>query len=261
VVDADEKADGDVRLLCYSEKRAAKEAAMTTLQRQRFEAGLDKIVASLSKPKTRKKPELSHQRIGRLREAYASVARHYQIDVSEAPSDPTSDQAAPRTVTHIRWTFDPAAHSKAALAGHYVMRSNDLSLSAEELWRHYIQLTELEAVFRSLKSELGLRPIHHQLETRCKAHLWISVLAYQCVMYLRRNLKSHGINLSWQSIRTQMEGQRRITATFAAKTGGTLHIRKTSQPDPEAKAIYAALGLADKPGAIKRRHFRPERDL
>ena len=272
VVDAGEDADGDVRLLCYSEKRAAKEAAITTLQRQRFEAGLQTIVASLSKPKTRKKPEVIHQRIGRLKEAYASVAQHYQIDVSEAPSATSSQaldsassassaSAAQSTVTHIRWTFDPAAHSKAMLAGHYVIRSNDLSLSAEELWRHYIQLTELEAVFRSLKSELGLRPIHHQLENRCKAHLWISVLAYQCVMFLRRNLKAHGINLSWQSIRTQMESQRRITATFAAKAGGTLHIRKTSQPEPEAKAIYAALGLNNQPGAIRRRHFRPERDL
>ena len=284
VVDAGEGADGDVRLLCHSDKRAAKEAAMTALQRQRFEAGLEKIRVSLSKPKTRTQADVIHQRIGRLREAHASVAQHYQINVSEAPtaaaddaaqnnrikakatqSKATQSKAIQNNVTDMRWTFDPTAHSKAALAGHYVIRSNDHSLSADALWRHYIQLTELEAVFRSLKSELGLRPIHHQLENRCKAHLWISVLAYQCVMFLRRTLKANGkdggIHASWHSIRTQMEGQRRITATFAAQAGGTLHIRKTSQPEPDAKVIYAALGIADQPGATRRRHFRPERDL
>jgi len=87
------------------------------------------------------------------------------------------------------------------------------------------------------------------------------VLAYQCVMFLRRTLKAHGIHDSWQSIRTQLERQCRITATFAAKAGGSVHIRKTSQPEPEAKAIYAALGLDNQPGGIKRRHFRPERDF
>jgi len=297
-VDAGDAADGDVRLLCHSDQRAAKETAMTTLQRQRFEAGLDKLVASLSKPQARLTVDTIHQRIGRLKQAYASVAQHYQIEVTETPSIAATPKAeaeaeskakseskaeaeaeskaeskaeakskakakakATQTVITIRWSFDPTAHSKAALAGHYVIRSNDLSLSAEDLWRHYIQLTELEAVFRSLKSELGLRPIHHQLESRCKAHLWISVLAYQCVMFLRRTLKAHGIQDSWQSIRTKMERQCRITASFAAKAGGTLHIRKTSQPEPEAKAIYAALGLDNKPGAIRRRHFRSEYDL
>jgi len=188
-VDAGDAADGDVRLLCHSDQRAAKETAMTTLQRQRFEAGLDKLVASLSKPQARLTVDTIHQRIGRLKQAYASVAQHYQIEVTETPSIAATLKAlskakseakskakakakakATQTVITIRWSFDPTAHSKAALAGHYVIRSNDLSLSAEDLWHHYIQLTELEAVFRSLKSELGLRPIHHPLESRCKAH-------------------------------------------------------------------------------------------
>jgi len=59
----------------------------------------------------------------------------------------------------------------------------------------------------------------------------------------RRTLKAHGIQGRWQSIRNQMESQRRITATFAAKAGGSVHIRKTCQSEPEAKATYAALAL------------------
>jgi len=206
-VDTGNTADGDVRLLCHSDQRAAKETAMTTLQRQRFEAGLDKLVARLSKPQARLTVDTIHQRIGRLKQAYASVAQHYQIEVAETASIAAIQKAedkneakvevkaeskakATQTVITIRWSFDPTAYSKAALADHYVIRSNDLSLSAEDRWRHYIQLTEPETVFRSLKSELGLRPIHHQLESRCKAHLWISVLAYQCAMFLRRTLSA-----------------------------------------------------------------------
>ena len=54
------------------------------------------------------------------------------------------------------------------------------------MWRTYIMLTDLEAVFRSLKSELGLRPIYHQTEERSTGHLFITVLAYQLVQVIRR---------------------------------------------------------------------------
>jgi transposase len=134
-------------------------------------------------------------------------------------------------------------------------------MDGETLWRTYIQLTELEAVFRSLKSELGLRPIYHHLDKRCKAHLWISVLAYQCGQFLRRKLKAQGIDASWTTIREALSRQQRVTAGFAAQAGGTLHVRKTTVPDAEAAAIYDALDLTHKPGGTSKRLFRPERDL
>jgi transposase len=116
-------------------------------------------------------------------------------------------------------------------------------------------------VFRSLKSELGLRPIYHRLDSRCKAHLWISVLAYQCVQYLRRQLKTKGIDARWTTLRKTLASQQRITARFQVASGGTLHVRKATTPDAETAAIYRALSLDSKPGGTKKRHFRPERDL
>ena len=59
------------------------------------------------------------------------------------------------------------------------LRSNILDLDAETLWRTYATLTDVEAVFRSLKSELGLRPIFHHKQRRADGHLFISVLACQ----------------------------------------------------------------------------------
>ena len=243
--------DGDVRLICHSPEREVKESAMTALQRQRFEAKLDALATGLALPRRTKRTDRVHQRIGRLKQAYPSIARHYALTI----------EGDDKTVTAIRYTYQPTPRSKAELPGHYVIRSNDTSLDGETLWRTYVQLTELEAVFRSLKSELGLRPIFHRLDKRCKAHLWISVLAYQCVQFLRRTLKASGIHANWNSIRNTLAGQQRVTAGFRTENGDHLHVRKTTTPDAEAAAIYAALGLDPKPGGVKKRRFRPSRDL
>lgn len=248
LLDAD---DGDVRLICHSPEREVKETAMTSLQCTRFEAKLKALAQGLSKPRCTKRADQMHQRIGRIKQAHPSIARHYDIDV----------QVENDIATAIQYTYQPSPSSKADLPGHYVIRSNDTTLDGEALWRRYVQLTDLEAVFRSLKSELGLRPIYHQLDNRCKAHLWISVLAYQCVQFLRRTLKAHGINASWTSLRKIMAAQQRITASFQAQTGGTLHVRKSTTPDAPAAAIYTALGIDPKPGRLSKRLFRPERDL
>ncbi|MDR1872434.1 MAG: transposase, partial [Deltaproteobacteria bacterium] len=63
--------------------------------------------------------------------------------------------------------------------GVYSLKTNDFTLTPEEIWRTYIRLTKLESVFRSLKSELGLRPVYHQKKRRIDSHLFISILAYQ----------------------------------------------------------------------------------
>ena len=69
------------------------------------------------------------------------------------------------------------------------MRTNLLDWEAQKLWQTYSTLTDIESVFRSLKSELGLRPVFHQKENRADGHLFITVLAYQCVQVIRKTLK------------------------------------------------------------------------
>ena len=113
-------------------------------------------------------------------------------------------------------------------------------------------LTDLEAVFRCLKSELGLRPIYHQKEDRAEGHLFITVLAYQAVQILRRKLKTHGIHESWVSLRKIFAGQFRVTATFRQRDGRTLHVRKTTTAEPKLKRLYDALGLSASPVGVKK---------
>jgi transposase len=113
-------------------------------------------------------------------------------------------------------------------------------------------LTDLEAVFRSLKSELGLRPIDHRTEARVDGHLFISVLAYQCVQLIRRRLRAQGITERWSSLRDLLAGQCRVTATFRRADGRTLHVRKTSRAEPAPLAIIQALGSDPSPGGIQK---------
>ena len=108
-------------------------------------------------------------------------------------------------------------------------------------------LTDLESVFRSLKSELGLRPVFHSKENRSDGHLFITVLAYQCVQAIRTTLKKAGINDSWSQLRRTLLVQQRVTTSLRRKDGRTIHLRKSTLAEPELMAIYQALKLTRLP--------------
>ena len=136
--------------------------------------------------------------------------------------------------------------------GVYCLRSNETAWTPEQLWRTYVTLTDLEAVFRSLKSELGLRPIFHHKEARSDAHLFISVLAYQFVQVIRTRLADRGIHDSWDRLRKILQVQRRVTSSFKTREGRTLNVRKASLPEPDLAPLYSALALAPNPGGTKK---------
>ena len=113
-------------------------------------------------------------------------------------------------------------------------------------------LTDLESVFGSLKSELGLRPIYHHKEVRADGHLFLTVLAYQCVQFLRTRLKAAGITENWATLRDILSVPRRVTATFSQRDGRSLHVRKATVAEPDLMAIYRALGISSTPGGTKK---------
>ena len=113
-------------------------------------------------------------------------------------------------------------------------------------------LTDLESVFRSLKTDLGLRPVFHQIDRRVEGHLFISVLAYHFVHTLRVQLKAHGIDDSWQTLRQLLATQQRVTATLQRRDGRTVHVRKASRPEPRHQKINEILGHSPNPGGTHR---------
>ena len=122
----------------------------------------------------------------------------------------------------------------------------------EKLWRTYTMLTDLTGVCRSLKSELGLRPVYHHKAGRSDAHLFITVLAYQAVQVIRRQLEAKGKHARWTSLRETLSVQRRVTASFTGKDGRTLPVRHTTRPEAALQSIYAALGIDPLPGGTVR---------
>ena len=116
-------------------------------------------------------------------------------------------------------------------------------------------LTDLEAAFRSLKTELGFRPVYHQKEARVDGHLFISILAYHLLHTIRYQLKMHNINDSWQTLRELLETQCRITTTLKLEDGRSVKIRKTSSPDANQEMIYKTLGICSHPGKTGKTFF------
>lgn len=234
----------EVRLYCYSEARQEKENAMTARFCKTFEQGLQKLADGLTQPRCQKKKDKLNQRIGRLQAKSHGVCQHYTVALTTAEG---SDQ-----VTAISWERKPIAGSMMTNPGVYCLRSNELSWDEKTLWQTYIMLTDLESVFRSLKSELGLRPVYHHKEERAEGHLFITVLAYQAVQIIRNILKVKDINLSWNSLRKILARQQRVTVSFKQKNGCSLNVRKSTIAPPRLREIYDALAVCASPGGTKK---------
>jgi transposase len=234
----------ETRLYCYSEQKAKKEQAIRNRFHVRLEEALDKLNAGLGKKGTVKNYVKILERIGRLREKNSRVAQDYRIEVL------ANDEK--NNAIRIDWLREPKSAEKDQHCGVYCLRTNIPDWSEEHLWTTYIMLTEIEATFRSLKTDLGLRPVFHHKEDRVTGHLFITLLAYHLVHTLRYQLKQQGIHLSWDSIRNIMSTQQRITLILPTDDKITIHLRTTTQVEARQKQLYTALGIkADLIGKCK----------
>jgi transposase len=253
-------ADGkEVELYCHSTGRQAKEVAMVERFCKRFEAGLHKLADGLTSARGEKNADKLLQRIGQLKAKSHGISQHYTItleakktDVPDLPGTPAAPETPETPELTLRWTKQYVQGTMASHPGVYCLRTNLLDWDAQKLWQTYSTLTDVESVFRSFKGELGLRPVFHQNENRADGHLFITVLAYQCVQVIRKTLKAHGINDSWTSLRNTLSVQQRITASMQRSDGRTIHIRKATKPEPALTRIYNALGISAAPGGTKK---------
>jgi len=234
----------EVRLYCYSEKRQEKETAMTKRFTERFEQGLAKLATGLEKPRSNKNRDKLLEKIGRLKEKSHGIGQHYTITT-------ICDESGAKVIS-LMWEKTPVDGTRLTHPGVYCLRSNELTWEEATLWHTYTMLTDLEAVFRSLKSELGLRPIFHHKEERAEGHLFITVLAYQAVQAIRTKLKARGNTASWTTLRETLSIQQRVTATFRQRDGRTLNIRKATVAEKNLTEIYEKLGISPTPGGVQK---------
>ena len=235
---------GEVELYCHSQLREKKEQAIQNNFSEKYETALQNLHIGLSKRGTTKRYQKIVERLGRLKEKYARAAQHYEVTV-------TPDDEGNKAVS-ISWKRMEKSNSQATHPGVYCLRTNLTDWGEETLWRTYTMLTDLEAVFRSLKSELGLRPIFHHKEERVSGHIFITLIAYHLVQTLRCQLKAKNINDSWQTIRRKMENQQRVTVILQREDGQTIHLRKATKAEPQQSVIYKALGISALPGGVEK---------
>jgi len=233
---------GEVELYCHSTRREDKERAIYDRFSTRFEEALDKLNAGLHKKGCIKKYDKVLLSLGRLKQKYSRAAKNYRITVNK-------DKKTGNAVRIIRERKE-SSNSTDSHPGVYCLRTNQDTWDESTLWRTYTMLTDLEAVFRSLKSELGLRPVFHQKTKRVSGHLFITLLAYHIIHTIRCRLKMNNIHSSWSDLRKQLTGQDRVTVSMQCRNGDTVHIRKSTRPEPRQQVIYDALGLSHYPGRI-----------
>ena len=231
---------GETLLYCHSSQREKKERAIGTLFSRRFEDALQHLDDGLTIKRRLKKYDRVVEKIGRLKQQFSKAAKLFTVTVTK---DDKSGNAG-----KITWQRKPAPDTTDTYPGVYCLRTSQTGWDESTLWKTYTMLTDLEAVFRSLKSELGLRPIHHQIAKRVSGHLFITVLAYHLVHTIRFRLKQMDNHSSWSSLRKILSTQSRVTVSMQCKNGSTVHVRKSTRPEPNQQEIYSALGLKSHPG-------------
>jgi len=221
-----------VHILCKSEGRKEKDRAIRQLHEKRLLSDLGKLAGRIENRQLIN-PSKIHQSIGRIRERYPLVARYYEISYD-------SQTAA--------FSFQENADKKQTankLDGTYMIKTDRLDMSEEEIWRTYILLTRMEAAFRSMKSPLMERPIFHQLERRVETHIFLCVLAYHLLVCIEKMFLDSGIHTSWQTVRDQLRTHQVVSVLLKTVNGRILKIRQGTTPETIHKEIYKTLRIPE----------------
>jgi len=225
--------DQEAELYCHSQGVEKRSGKILEKYINRFEEELKKIANGLQKKTGTKKYDIILQRIGRIKEKYSMVARQFNINII---ADDTKGK-----VTAISWENTTEKQHKKP--GIYCIRTNQIELNNQQIWNTYRMLNDIEEAFRTLKTDLGLRPIFHQKTDRISGHIFISVLAYHILHSVRYQLKLSNINDSWQTIMFKLSTHYRITTSLQQKNAKPIHIRKSTRANPEQLKIYRACNI------------------
>ena len=244
-------------ILCRTKGRQEKEEAI----RSRFSSSMEKALRGLEKTiaagrlKDRHKME---RRLGKIQARHPQVNDLYDIELRQ-------------TAAGVRLFWQMKEERKAwreSREGAYLLRTNLQAKTAEELWTKYMQLTEAEAAFRALKSELSIRPLFHQKEPRVKAHVMVAFLGYALWVTLKHWLKRRPAIVPHPSLSGVDDAQpfspRKALALLSTlhsadimlptTDGREIRLRRITEPDAEQKSLLHQLGLSlpDRP------QFRPK---
>ncbi len=159
-----------------------------------------------------------------------------------------TDDSQGKNVVDITWEIDPTKNKrKTDDLGKYFLRT-DLDMKDEVLvWNVYNTIREIESTFRTLKTDLDIRPIYHKNDDSTIAHLNLGLLSYWLVNTIRCKLKSNGINSNWKEIARIGNTQKVISTSGYNKALKEITVRKCSEPEEKLRMIHQALNIRPRP--------------
>ena len=262
----------DFFLKVDSQAKRAKEVSMNNRLQENFEKGLSIIAASLDKKSGVKTEEKVYERVGRLKQKYPSIAKYYeinyQVETGLESNKKTNGGTGIRKVKSMTWKIKEDVDPNQG-SGTYFLRTS-LLMGEELIWMTYNIIREVEYSFRTLKTDLDLRPIYHKKDDATMAHLNLGLLAYWIVNTVRYQLKKTGnnpyekhgiadkemdtspINFQWKEIIRIMNTQKSVLTVSQNRYDETIISLRCSEPTPKAEAIYRRLKYKSKPFARKK---------
>jgi transposase len=214
-------------VLARSEERAQKEAAMRWRQVRGLMGDLVCLRRAIRRGTIKDQAKILI-RVGRLAERWPRAWAYVAVDWQAG---------------HLSWEWDREALRLASLRdGAYLLRTNLNDHRPESLWKMYVQLTEVEAVFRAMKSQLAIRPIWHWVGPRVEAHVMVAFLGYCLWVCLKQKLKAAAPSLSPWQLLDQFGRIVQVEVWFKLRAGGAICLPRITQPEPAQALLLHQLG-------------------
>jgi transposase len=233
-------------ILCRTSGRKEKEKAIRNRFSTRMEEALKRLAKTIETGRLKDRNKME-RRLGGIQARHSQATDLYEVALRD-------------TAEGIRLFWEIKEERKAwrgLREGAYMLRTNLQAGTAEELWSRYMQLTEAEASFRALKSELSIRPLFHQKEPRVKAHVMVAFLGYALWVTLKHLLKrrpaiephpsASGVDnakpLSAMKALDLLSTLQSADIVLPTTDGREIRLRRITEPTAEQKSLLQQLGI------------------
>lgn len=222
----------EVYILCRSEDRRLKEAAMHAKFEKRIDDGLAKLKAACAEKA--RSPAAVARSVGALLAKNGRAARLFKVRVVTRETK-GCDVAWEKAEERRQWS--------ELSEGCYLLRSNITDWPPEELWKAYVQLTEAETAFRIHKSDLQLRPIWHRKKERVQAHILVCFLAYVVWKTFGRLCSRAGLGDEPRRVFDELSQIKMADVVMKAKDGREIRRRCVAEPGKAQQVLLTMLRL------------------
>ncbi len=229
--------EGEFYVLAHSDQRQLKEKAMRRRRFKTYARGLHALRRRCREDySSRIKRDTLLGRLAVLKKEAGRMAAAVKIHIPDEGQRPT-----PRD---FHYELDAEAHGQALEQdGSYTLRSNATTSDATTMWSMYMQLVQIESAFKSMKSDLAIRPIWHQVQPRVEAHILVAFMGYCLMAALRKHLEHAAPGLSPRAVLEQLASIQMVDVCLPTSDGRWLVMPRHTEPEAEQLMLLEKLGL------------------